>query len=411
VLGNALLVYGAQAARLLAPIVVLPFVARRLDLAVFGALAAAQALAYLVMIIPEYGFAQTGPRALATRRGDAAALAAETGRILSAKLLLCAPALAAALVAGFLVPTLGGDPWIVAGMALLGLALGMGPGWYFQGIGEARRYAALEIAGLAVFVALVVFAPYGSTDAAAILFFQAAGLLLAVGVGHRLMLRERGFQAPTARGVASAIAESFALFLNKLASNGPGLGLVTIIGFRLPPEQVALYAAAERLVMGSANALWPVMQVLLPEIADRRRRDPAAALILVRRGTLALVAIGCALAGVLVVFAGPIVGLLFGPAFAPTVEMLRLAAFALPAIALTNALGNGVLVATGRDWSLTLLTIAMAGLSAALALAFVWPGSLDRVAAIRLGVEVITSLAMLALAMLALRGGGWTRGP
>ncbi len=133
---NAALVYAAQFCRLAVPILILPVIARRLEIEQFAALASAQALAYLVMIIPEYGFATHGPRAIALLRDDPAGLRAETRRILSAKLLLCLPAILFAIIAGMLLPTLLGDWRIIAAMTVLGLMLGMNPGWFFQGQGR-----------------------------------------------------------------------------------------------------------------------------------------------------------------------------------------------------------------------------------------------------------------------------------
>ncbi len=206
--------------------------------------------------------------------------------------------------------------------------------------------------------------------------------------------------------IGVALRDGFPLFLTKLASNVPGLGLLYIIGFALKGDAVAHYAAAERLLMGSANALWPVMQILMPEIAERRRRDPEGAERLFRRGLFVLVAIGCLIGAVLFVFAPLIVSILFGPKFAPTVEALRVVALALPCIALTNAISNGVLVARGRDWLLSAIIIGSALLSASLALTLIGPDDYSRVAVIRAGVEAALALTLTIAAVLIIRREG-----
>jgi polysaccharide transporter, PST family len=400
---NAALLYAAQACRLAIPILVLPVVARRLDLDQFGALASAQALAYLVMIIPEYGFATLGPRRIALVRNAPEAAAAEARAIMRAKLLLCLPALAAAIIAGWALPTLLGDWRLIAIMALLGLTLGLNPGWYFQGLGQARIYALFEIGALTGFLALLLVVPFGPRAAWLVLALQTATLAAAVIAGHAVMLRMIG-DAPRAKAALwPALREGFPLFLTKLASNGPGLGLLYIIGFALAPEAVAHYAAAERLLMGAANALWPVMQILMPEIAERRARDPAGADRLLHRGLGALVAIGCGLGAILFLFAPRIVAILFGAGFEPTIEALRVVAFALPCIAVTNALSNGVLAARGRDWLLTGIIIASALLSAGLALTLIGAADYGRVAPIRLGVEIALAAALIAVSFAIIR--------
>ncbi len=244
----------------------------------------------------------------------------------------------------------------------------------------------------------MLFVPFGPRDAALVLSFQALMLGLAVIAGHWAMIARTGWAAEAA-GLWQALRHGFALFLTKLASNGPGLGLLYIIGFALTPDAVAHYAAAERLLMGSANALWPVMLILMPEIAERRRRDPNAADRLLKRGVIVLIAIGCLLGAVLFFFAPLIVSILFGAKFGPTVDALRVVAFALPCLAITNALANGVLVARGQDWLLMLLTIGAALLSAGLALTLIGPADFSRVAPIRLGVEIAAALALCLAAL------------
>jgi polysaccharide transporter, PST family len=403
ILGNAALVYVAQACRLAIPILMLPVVARTLDIDQFAALSTGQALAYLIMILPEYGFAQAGPRTLAALRGDVESTRREASRILLAKMMLCIVAVAVGLLAAFLQPVLQDETALIFTTVWLGLALGMVPAWYFQGVGDAKRYAMLDIAALIGFLGLVLLVPFGSRNGALVLMMQAGTLTCAVLIGHAMMLRSSGFAMPAFADCLAPIRSGFALFLNKLASNGPGLGLLYIIGFLLPAPMVAHYAAAERLLMGSANALWPIMQILMPEIAERRSRDAAGADRLLLRGLGALCAVGLMLMLLFLQFAEPIIALLFGPGFEATGPALQVLALALPMIAISNALGNGVLVAEGRDWTLALLTFGAALLSAGLAIALITPDHFARVAQIRFAVEAASATAMIIAAFWILR--------
>jgi polysaccharide transporter, PST family len=409
---NAALVYAAQLCRLAVPILVLPVVARRLEIDQFAALASAQALAYLVMIIPEYGYGTLGPRAIALLRDDPGGLRSETRRILHSKLLLCLPAILFAVIAGLLLPTLLGDWRIIAVMTLLGLMLGMNPGWFFQGFGKARTYALLDIGATLSFLALIILVPFGPQSAWLVLLMQAATLAAAVLAGHWMMHVVLGLDPQIPRqseipakstALLASLAAGFPLFLTKLASNVPGLGLLYVIGFSLKGDAVAHYAAAERLLMGSANALWPVMQILMPEIAERRRHDPSGAERLFRRGIFILVALGCLIGGFLFILAPLIISVLFGPKFTPAVEALRIVALALPCIALTNAISNGVLVARGRDWLLTLTIISAAALSLVLALTLIGPDDATLVPMIRLGVEAALAAGLTLIAVAVIR--------
>ncbi|GGK19095.1 lipopolysaccharide biosynthesis protein [Salinarimonas ramus] len=396
-------VYGAQLARLVIPVLVLPIVARRLEVDAFAALMSAQALAYLVMLAPEYGFSSYGARAVAEARSEAERAGRATREIVAAKLVLCLPAALAGALAGLFLPTLQGDGALVALTAALGLTLGLAPGWFFQGIGRAQVYAFLEIGALAAFLLLVFLVPYGPRDAALVLALQAGPLAIAVLVGHTMMARRVGLARPAWRGIRAHLTGGASLFVAKAASAAPGLGLVYLAGFLMAPAQVAIYAAAERVVMGAANALWPVMQVVMPEIASRRMRDPAGAARVFRRGAAALTALGLALGGFLFVFAEPIVHILFGADYAGAADVLRIAAFILPLIAVNSACNNGVLVVYGRDRQIMAIQLASAALVFAGAALLASGGEPTRLAWVRLGVEIVAAAAMLGASLLAVR--------
>jgi polysaccharide transporter, PST family len=400
---NALLVYAAQACRLAAPILILPIISRKLSLDQFAALAAAQALAYVVMLVPEYGFATHGPRMMARLRDKPAELAQEASRILRAKLLLCIPAALLAVIAGLLVPTLLGDWRLIAAMTVLGVMLGMNPGWFFQGIGAAKLYAVLDIAALLSFLALVLFWPFGTDDAWLVLSLQAATLAAAVISGHWLMARQIPLSLRGVSTVAAQFRRGFSLFVMRVAGNVPGLGLLYIIGFALTQDSFGHYAAAERLMMGSANALWPVMQILMPEIAERSGHDQRAADRIFLRGLAALMVIGIGLGAFLYLFAPWIVSVLFGPNFTPTVGALQMIAFALPCIALSNAIAIGFLVPRGRDWLLSGTIICAALLSAVLAFTLIGPSDFQRVPMIRFGVELALAALLCMIALVVIR--------
>ncbi|WP_372423736.1 lipopolysaccharide biosynthesis protein [Salinarimonas chemoclinalis] len=396
-------VYGAQLARLVIPVLVLPIVARRLEVDAFAALMSAQALAYLVMLAPEYGFATYGARTVAQARGEEGRLARAAREIVAAKLVLCLPAAAAGTLAALLLPTLGGDPALVALTVALGLALGLAPGWFFQGVGRAQAYAFLEIGALAAFLLLVFLVPYGPRDAALVLALQAGPLALAVAIGHWMTARRVGVARPPWSAVAAHLRGGASLFVAKAASAAPGLGLVYLAGFLMAPQLVAVYAAAERVVMGSANVLWPVMQVVMPEIASRRVHDPEGAARVFRRGAGALVALGVALGGFLFVAADPIVRILFGAGYGEAAEVLRIAAFILPLVAVNAACNNGVLVVHGRDRQIMTIQVATAILVFAGAALFAGGEDPARLAWVRLGAEVFAAAAMVAASLAAVR--------
>lgn len=396
-------VYGAQLARLVIPVLVLPVVARRLEVDAFAALMSAQALAYIVMLAPEYGFATYGARAVGEARDEGARLGRVTREIVAAKFLLCLPAALAGTLAAVLLPTLGGDGALVALTVWLGLALGLVPGWFFQGIGRAQVYAFLEIGAFAAFLVLVLLVPYGPRDAALVLALQAGPLTVAVAIGHAMMANRVGLARPHWRAVAGHLRGGAWLFVAKAASVAPGLGLVYLAGFLMSPPLVAAYAAAERVAMGSANVLWPVMQVVMPEIASRRAHDAEGAARVFRWGAAALAALGIGLGAFLFLAADPIVRILFGADYAQAADVLRIAAFVLPLVAVSSACSNGVLVVHGRDRQIMTIQVTTAFLVFAGAALFASGADPARLAWVRLAAEAFGASAMVLASLAAVR--------
>lgn len=392
-LSTFLPVYIAQFARLLAPLLVLPIISGRLDIEMLSAVMSGQALAYVIMLGPEFGFATYGPRTIARHVGDRENRARAAGAIMAAKLCLCIPAALLGGLAAAGLPGLRADPALLLLTVALGLVLGMSPAWWFQGMGRAHHFAWLELLATALFVLTVVAADIGPRDGAFVLLAQVAPLLAAAVYGHVVLCRA-GVGKPTAASVGSAIASSKSLFVLRLANNAPGLGLIYIAGLLLSPATAAFYMAAERLFMGSANLIWPVMQVMMPKIVQQNLEDRGDARRLFPLSAAVTTLIGFGLCALFLAASKPIVALVFGPGFDSAARILASFAIAMPFIAWSHAIAVGFLVARGHDNVVMAISTISAVVALIAGLIAAWFYGLEGLVAVRVGVEIGTATLM-----------------
>jgi len=235
------------------------------------------------------------------------------------------------------------------------------------------------------------------------------GALLGTESVRVLLLQRRSVQR---FGAASAVAAfswsragvaaaaSLAVFVNYLAHNLYARLGTWVLGVRVSADAVAWYASAANVAALALLGMPLVTWVLLPSAAGASRAGTG-------RDTLMVAALRAALlgavpvAGVIVWAADPLVGLLFGSAFAPAVPALRLLAPTI-ALAYLATIAAVALLERGRERHVALVSVGGLVVATGLTLQLVAhapEGQAASAAALAmLGTELTVTVAMLALA-------------
>lgn len=326
-------VYGAHVARYVSPLLLYPVLTRRLGLEGFGAFASAIALALVVSVVVDYGQSLSGPRDIA---GSVEGRGVLVGQALAMRGVLILPAAAVGVGLAALNPVLEGASVVVAMAVVLGIGQGASLLWLFQGIRDPGLAAMLEV-GFALAATGVVLAMPG-LSVGGVMAVQAGGVwagLVATGI---LLLRRQTVQAPE-RGFVRLLIQGGPLFASRaviVAYTGAG---VLVVAALAGPAHAALYGPADRLIAASGSLMRPLAGLIAPRIAGLLGQDQAAAFRTARwtlaasTGAFVLLAAGLTLAAPL------LIRLLFGPGFAGAVEVLRLLAWVLPLVAVSQVLG------------------------------------------------------------------------
>ncbi len=348
-LRNLLYLYAVQAANYLFPLITLPYLARVLGPEGFGKLALAQALSQYLYIVLEYGFSLSATREVAKWRDRPEALQSVLGGVLGARALLSLPAAGTALLALYLFPPLQGEFGLVWGGFLLALGMSLSPVWFFQGMERMGSVALMEFFVRLLATLGIFFLVRSPAQVAWPLYLQALASFVVGFVGLAWAASWTGLRWPRFGEAWTWLKRGFSLFFFRSVVSLYTTANVLLVGLFLPPAQVALYAGAEKLTKALIPMWDPFSRLFLPRFSYLLEKSPREASRLARRVGGAMLLLGLAAAGVLV-FASPfLVRVLLGPGYEGTVPLMRVLAWLLPLIALSNFLGIQWMLAQRMD--------------------------------------------------------------
>ena len=346
-LRHAALLMVANLATMLLPLAALPLLAQRVGVHAFGQIALAQSVGLIAALLVDAGFNAESMRATGAT-GQRAPLQPLLDNVL-ARSRLALPAAVLTLVGGLLIPGLPVAATALSLLQLLGTLLFAQ--WWLIACGRSAVLLALQLAGRLAALAGILLWVHGPRDMLLATALQCgatalSGLLFVTVV---LLPRAREFATLDAHAhrvyfarVRPAVGPGFAAALSSYA---PQLLLGSVAG----PQQVGLYAAAEKIVRAIAFAVSSLDQAFLAPVARRTGDgDRAGAHRLAMRvvgGLFAVTALGSV---VLALLAAPLLPRLFGSAFAGSVGVLAVLCIWLPSYAARRAFVNLRLSADGR---------------------------------------------------------------
>lgn len=366
VVQNALALYSVQFAEYVLPMLTMPYLARILQPAGWGMVVYAQNFSNWIGLVLEYGFGYTATREIARSRERPESHADVVAGVAGANILLLLPAIGIAIVVQFTVPFFREHPgylWLAVALAAV---TGMRPFWYFQGI-EAMKFPAwLNVFGR-LFFTVGVFAFVRSQQGGwIVLALQAIGGGLVTAIIGAKMYRAIAFHWPTIEKSVGALKTGWAIFLSRSAVSLYTFANTFILGLFVDSTGVAYYGSAERIVIIVLGLMGPLTQALYPRMSHLAATDRGQAASAIRTALLVFGAIGL-LTGIALVAAAPWIILIFGHAYRPATNVLRVAALIVPLVAISNVLGLQWMLPFGMDREFNRISISAGVLNIVLA--------------------------------------------
>lgn len=346
---NALSLYGVQVCRKLIPLVSLPYLGRVLGPGGWGSVALAQSVGEFIVMVIEFGFNLSATREIARHRDAPERCAGVVSGVLGAQAILSVLALLGGLAAMSFVPSLQSQPRLLGAGLVYGLAQGLMPLWFFQGLEKMSLAATLEVSGkLLGLVGLFIFVRQPG-DEWKVLGLQALAPALSTIVGLWLVHRVIPFRRPDFAVTREALRTGWSMFLMRSGLSLYSVGNVFVLGLFASDVLVGYFAAAEKLTKAVSGLLLPIREAIYPRLSHLALHDPSKSAPLARLGAIAMGIGGLGLGLCLFFSADFVLPRLMGAQFAPAAPVLRILAILPMVIALTDSVGLQWLLPFGRE--------------------------------------------------------------
>lgn len=270
------------------PIVILPYLMKRLDAHLFGLMMIAQTVSLFGVATVEYGFNLTGVRQVALAGGDRLVLQGLYRDINLLKLIFC---LGCALVLAVFCLVAAPPADLVLALAcgfLTVLGAAVQPNWFFMGLEKFKDITFSQVISRAVCLLAIFVLVNRPQDyvLALVLFFLPtllSGLIQRVLAGRFLA----GVGSPMHRigpGDLSRLArEGVDVYLSQLAATLFASVNTLVLGIFIGAAESGRYAFAEKIMRGVAVLSTPVTEAIFPRVVAGFDTHLETALVFLRR--------------------------------------------------------------------------------------------------------------------------------
>ncbi len=337
-LRNVFILFIVKFSGYIVPLAALPYLARVLGPGDFGSVAVAQSLSMLLSVIVEYGFVLSATREVSQFRSSPSKLKDIASRVLGAKIFLAVVALLLACLSSLCINSIR-DLNFAIGAWLYAVAIGLSPGWYFQGVERLKFFSMVDIFGKFFGVALIFIFVKSSGEASMVLYLQSSGAVIGAFSGLAFLYRNVSFSWPNIKDCTCGLRFGFSMFIFRAAISLYTLANVFVLGLFVTPVEVAFFAGAEKLVRGVSGVIGPISQAVYPRVALLVNEDQRAAIMLVQRTFVVMFGGTIFIAAAVFIFSHKITGLVFGAGYEPMEKIMSSLVWILPLISIGNVLG------------------------------------------------------------------------
>ena len=208
----------------------------------------------------------------------------------------------------------------------------------------------------------------GPADGWLVLAASASASLISTGAAYALVLRQTRPGRLSLGLIAGTLRLGASMFVMRISVMMHTAGNAFLLGLLVAPQQVAFFAAGEKLCRPAAWLLQPINVALLPRLSHLVGHSPDRAKALAGLSILLMALVGLGFGVALGIAAPWLIGLMFGPQYGPAVAVMRVMALIVPLIVLNAALVSQWLVPHGLDRPLNVVILSATALNLALAL-------------------------------------------
>lgn len=394
---NILSLGAVQLTSYVLPLLSLPYLALTLGAEALGRMAFALSVAQIMVILTDYGFNLSAPKAVSVHRDDVR----QVTQIWSSVTLLRTGFALVGLLGGVglmvVVPSARRD-WdllLIAYTMVVGNV--MFPQWLFQGLEQLKVVSVIQVCSrILVFVGIFALV-HQPSDVGRAVALQSVGTVLGglIALPYTLRALDRSSLIWPGREVlVQQLREGWHVFLSTAAINIYTSCNAFFLGLFAPATAVGHYHVAEKLIRAVQMVFGPISNAVYPHVSRLAATDPVAALRFNRKLLLGLGGAATVVAVAVYILAPWIVPVLFGPAFEPSVGVLRAFALLPPMIAASNVFGIQTMLPLGMQSLFSRVLLSAAVVDFALFIPAAYFFHAEGAAWANLGVEAYVTLVM-----------------
>jgi len=349
-----------QGTNYLLPILIMPYVIKRIGADGFGIVAIAQVVMMFFTTIADYGFNLTATRDVSLNRNNTDVISGIFCTVLLTKFLICLLLFIILVLFLILVPGLHAYAplYLLAYTSVIGQSLLMN--WLFQGIEKMNIVLYISLIGRLAFAILVLIFIRHKADYIYFIFFTGVGNILAGAASIIFAIRYLRLKMvwPSWQNIVTELKSGWHITTSSLAVSSYLYINILVLRFYWTDTVVGYYSIAEKIIMAGRQILTVYFQAIYPQVCQlvqAGRRELFAFFRKFYLPFLGLVLAGCI---VLFVFPRPIIGIFLENNREISAQYLRIMSF-VPFIICLNIPAYQVLIA--HDQKIALFKVFVSG--------------------------------------------------
>lgn len=267
VIKNIVMLYGMSIAKIIFPLLTLPYLTRVLSVESYGVVSYVKAVMQYMQIVVDFGFMLSGTRDIVNAKNDRKKLEKEVGDILLARIILAVAAFIALLGMIAMIPLLR----VNAGYTLLAFVTVFLSvfllDYFFRGIEKMQVITLRFVTMRGIATAMTFVFVHSDKDILFVPLLDAIGSLVAVILVFVELKKENiAIHFSGVKAALEKLKASFVCFASDMATTAFGALNTLLIGAFLPAMDVAYWSVCMQLIGAVQTMYTPITEGVYPEM-------------------------------------------------------------------------------------------------------------------------------------------------
>lgn len=316
---NTFMLYLLNIAKIVFPLITLPYLTRVLSVETYGVVAYVKAFMQYMQLMVDFGFMLSGTKDIVLALGDREKINREVGNIFVARILLCAVAFVVLIITSLFIPILRQNLlYTVLSYVTVFLTVFL-MDFYFRGI-ERMEIITMRFVLMRGVAALLTFVLVKSdADILWIPVLNILGSLLAIVL---VWIQLRKFDVKISpQGLISALhklKESFVYFASNMATTVFSALNTLLIGIFIDPVNVAYWSVCIQMITAVQSFYTPITSGIYPQMVLLKKRSLLQKIMKI---FMPIITLGCV---IMFVFAKYALLIVAGEKYVEATDLLRM---------------------------------------------------------------------------------------